>query len=159
MGATRAAAGAGGPGRGRISGGDYAAQRAANAEAPRIRNLGRRIFALFASHRAAIVTTIVLVLIGAVWLGMRRREPPLPPGEHPRSGAWQTRQEHDVGAPPDHGPGHQGDGARTHESRLTEPEVMPTDGRRRFPHEVHDSGVHAGRVPSHPRRHSGPNVD
>jgi ATP-binding cassette subfamily B protein len=65
MGATRAAAGAGGPSRGRISGGDYAAQRAANAEAPRIRNLGRRIFALFASHRAAIVTTIVLVLIGA----------------------------------------------------------------------------------------------
>ncbi|WP_051950840.1 DUF6479 family protein [Actinacidiphila yeochonensis] len=102
---------------------------------------------------------IVLVLIGGVWIGMRRREPPVPPGEHPRSGAWQTRQEHETGAPPDHGPGHQGDGARSHDARLTEPDVMPTDGRRRFPHEVHDSGVHAGRVPSHPRRHSGPNVD
>jgi|GEM_PF-3866486 hypothetical protein len=102
---------------------------------------------------------IVLVLVGGVWIGVRRREPPVPPGERPRARAWQTREEHDRGAPPDHGPGNQGDGTRSHESRRTEPDVMPADGRRRLPHEVHDSGVHAGKTPAHPRRHSGPNID
>ncbi|WP_335978796.1 MULTISPECIES: DUF6479 family protein [Streptomycetaceae] len=104
---------------------------------------------------------IVIVLIAAVVFGMRRmgRDPRVPTGTRPRSGAWATRQEHDQGAPPDHGPGHQGDGRRTHDARKIEADEMPQDGRRRFPHEVHDSGVRAGRVPSHPRRHSGPNVD
>ncbi|MCX7520794.1 ABC transporter ATP-binding protein [Microbacterium sp. STN6] len=56
-----------GGGRGRVSGGDYAAQRAANAEAPRIRNLGRRIARLFAPHKAALIVTVVLVLAGAAF--------------------------------------------------------------------------------------------
>ncbi|WP_345376118.1 ABC transporter ATP-binding protein [Frondihabitans cladoniiphilus] len=53
----------GGPGR--VSGGDTAAQKAANAEAPRIPHLVRRIRSLFAPHARALVITIVLVLIGA----------------------------------------------------------------------------------------------
>ncbi|HWU59939.1 MAG TPA: ABC transporter ATP-binding protein [Microbacteriaceae bacterium] len=60
--------GRGGGGRvggGRISGGDVRAQKAANAEAPRIPNLGRRITALFAPHKAALITTVVLVLVSA----------------------------------------------------------------------------------------------
>ena len=104
---------------------------------------------------------IVIVLVAAVWFGMRRmgKEPAVPSGLRARSGAWQTRQEHDSGAPDDHGPGHQGDGHRTHDARGVEPDEMPRDGRRRLPHEVHDSGVRSGKVRSHPRRHSGPNID
>ena len=60
-----AAASGGGGGRGRISGGDRAAQRALNAEAPRIPNLFGRILELFAPNRMAIVVTMVLVLAGA----------------------------------------------------------------------------------------------
>ncbi len=51
--------------RSRVSAGDAEAQRAINAQAPKIPHLFRRIVALFASHKAAIVTTMVLVLIGA----------------------------------------------------------------------------------------------
>jgi ATP-binding cassette subfamily B protein len=57
--------GGGGGGRGRVSGGDVQAQRAANAEAPRIPHLLRRIAGLFAGHRPALTVTIVLVLISA----------------------------------------------------------------------------------------------
>ncbi|MFB9748838.1 ABC transporter ATP-binding protein [Leifsonia shinshuensis] len=57
--------GGGGGMRSRVSGGDAAAQRALNAEAPRIPHLFRRIVSLFAAHKVAIVTTMVLVLIGA----------------------------------------------------------------------------------------------
>jgi len=104
---------------------------------------------------------IVIMLIAAVWLGIRRigRDPALPRGEQPRSGAWQTRQEHDTGAPADHGSGHQGSTARTHESRQPIPDEMPQDGRRRMPYEVRGSGVTGGRVRTTPKRHSGPNVD
>jgi len=56
----------GGPHRGgRISGGDYSAQKAANAAAPKVPNLLRRIAQLFEPHRAALTLTITLVLIGA----------------------------------------------------------------------------------------------
>jgi ATP-binding cassette subfamily B protein len=48
-----------------VSGGDVQAQRAANAEAPRIPHLLRRIAGLFAGHRPALTVTIVLVLISA----------------------------------------------------------------------------------------------
>jgi ATP-binding cassette subfamily B protein len=41
------------------------AQKAANADAPRIPNLGRRITALFAGHKPALVTTVILVLVSA----------------------------------------------------------------------------------------------
>lgn len=51
--------------RTRIASADEAAQRAENAQAPKIPNLLGRIAELFAPHRAALVTTIVLVLIGA----------------------------------------------------------------------------------------------
>ncbi|MFK4731365.1 ABC transporter ATP-binding protein [Agromyces mediolanus] len=51
--------------RTRIASADEAAQRAENAEAPKIPNLLGRIAELFAPHRAALITTIVLVLIGA----------------------------------------------------------------------------------------------
>ncbi|MET0975861.1 MAG: ABC transporter ATP-binding protein [Leifsonia sp.] len=44
---------------------DIQAQRAANADAPRIPHLGRRIAALFAPHRAALATTVVLVIVTA----------------------------------------------------------------------------------------------
>ena len=44
---------------------DVEAQRAENAEAPKIPHLLRRITELFAPHKAALVTTVVLVLIGA----------------------------------------------------------------------------------------------
>lgn len=56
----------GGGGRGgRVAMRDEAAQRAANAEAPRIPDLGRRILSLFAPHRAQIALTIALVLVVA----------------------------------------------------------------------------------------------
>ena len=57
--------GGGGAMRSRVSGGDAAAQRALNSEAPRIPHLLRRIVSLFAPYRGAIITTMVLVLIGA----------------------------------------------------------------------------------------------
>ncbi|MFE4469739.1 ABC transporter ATP-binding protein [Leifsonia sp. NPDC056824] len=61
----RGMGGGGGPMRSRVSTGDAAAQRALNAEAPRIPNLFRRIVSLFSAHKAAIIMTMVLVLIGA----------------------------------------------------------------------------------------------
>lgn len=51
--------------RGRLSGGDEEAQRAANAQAPVIEHLFRRVYSLFAPHRRALVITAVLVLVGA----------------------------------------------------------------------------------------------
>ena len=50
---------------GRVSSGDARAQKAANAEAPRIPDLLRRIRGLFSPHRRALAVTVVLVLIGA----------------------------------------------------------------------------------------------
>lgn len=44
---------------------DEEAQRAANAEAPKIPHLLRRISELFSPHKSALITTVVLVLIGA----------------------------------------------------------------------------------------------
>ncbi|TFD12672.1 ABC transporter ATP-binding protein [Cryobacterium sp. TMT1-21] len=57
--------GGGGGRRGRVSGGDAVAQRAENAEAPRIPNLLGRIAGLFAPHRTALIVTVVLVFISA----------------------------------------------------------------------------------------------
>jgi ATP-binding cassette subfamily B protein len=48
-----------------VSGGDAEAQRAVNAAAPRVPNLGRRIVTLFAPHKVALVVTGILVIIGA----------------------------------------------------------------------------------------------
>ncbi len=56
----------GGGGRGgRVSGADAAAQRAANAEAPKIPDLLARIGGLFAPHKKALTVTIALVLVSA----------------------------------------------------------------------------------------------
>ncbi|WP_343920512.1 ABC transporter ATP-binding protein [Agrococcus citreus] len=56
----------GGGGRGgRIAMRDEAAQKAANADAPQVPFLGKRIMALFAPHKPALVLTIVLVLFVA----------------------------------------------------------------------------------------------
>jgi ATP-binding cassette subfamily B protein len=51
--------------RTRIGTADATAQRAINAEAPRIPNLFHRIVELFIPHRAALAVTVALVLIGA----------------------------------------------------------------------------------------------
>ncbi|MCU1478138.1 MAG: transporter ATP-binding protein, partial [Subtercola sp.] len=51
--------------RGRVSGGDARAQRAANAEAPKVEHLFRRITALFVPYRLQIILTVILVLIAA----------------------------------------------------------------------------------------------
>lgn len=51
--------------RGRLSGGDEEAQRAANAQAPVIEHLFRRVCGLFAAHRRALIVTAILVLVGA----------------------------------------------------------------------------------------------
>jgi ATP-binding cassette subfamily B protein len=54
-----------GGGRSRVGSADAAAQRAANAAAPTVQGLFRRISELFLPHRAALATTGVLVVIGA----------------------------------------------------------------------------------------------
>ncbi len=51
--------------RTRISGSDYDAQKAANAEAPKIPDLLPRIASLFRPYRGPLAITIVLVLVGA----------------------------------------------------------------------------------------------
>ncbi len=51
--------------RGGVGSRDAAAQRAANASAPRIPDLGRRILGLFRPHRRQLTLTITLVLITA----------------------------------------------------------------------------------------------
>tara|TARA_R110002020_G_scaffold475905_2_gene714060 strand:+ start:29595 stop:31412 length:1818 start_codon:yes stop_codon:yes gene_type:complete len=48
-----------------VSGGDYSAQKAENADAPKIPHLLRRIARLFEPHRATLILTVTLVLIGA----------------------------------------------------------------------------------------------
>jgi ATP-binding cassette, subfamily B, bacterial len=55
----------GGGGRGGIGARDAAAQREANASAPAIPDLLRRIGALFSPHRRALTITIALVLVSA----------------------------------------------------------------------------------------------
>jgi ATP-binding cassette, subfamily B, bacterial len=55
----------GGGGRGGIGARDAAAQREANASAPAITDLLRRIGALFSPHRRALTITIALVLVSA----------------------------------------------------------------------------------------------
>ncbi|WP_404312720.1 ABC transporter ATP-binding protein/permease [Agrococcus terreus] len=56
----------GGPRRGgRVAMRDESAQRAANEDAPRVPDLGKRVMALFAPHKAVISLTIGLVLLEA----------------------------------------------------------------------------------------------
>ncbi|MDP9025966.1 MAG: ABC transporter ATP-binding protein/permease [Actinomycetota bacterium] len=57
--------GGGRAGAGRVSNGDVAAQKAANADAPKIPNLLRRIGELFIPYRTQLIITIALVLVSA----------------------------------------------------------------------------------------------
>ncbi|CAN5244617.1 ABC transporter ATP-binding protein [soil metagenome] len=57
--------GGGRGGGGRVSSGDAAAQKAANAQAPKIPDLLARIGSLFQPYRMQLAITIVLVLVGA----------------------------------------------------------------------------------------------
>jgi ATP-binding cassette subfamily B protein len=57
--------GGGGGGRSRIGSADAEAQRAANAAAPKVQGLFRRIAELFVPHRTRLVTTGALVVVGA----------------------------------------------------------------------------------------------
>ncbi|GAA1575311.1 ATP-binding cassette subfamily B protein [Leucobacter aridicollis] len=58
--------GGGGGGRGgRVSGGDFAAQRKLNEAAPKVANLGGRIAELFKPYRGPLSVIVVLVLISA----------------------------------------------------------------------------------------------
>ena len=57
--------GGGRGGGGRVSNADAAAQKAANAEAPKIPDLLPRIASLFAPYKRPLAITIVLVLVGA----------------------------------------------------------------------------------------------
>lgn len=54
-----------GGGRARVSSGDVKAQRAANAAAPKIPGLFRRIATLFIPHRVPLIVTASLVMLGA----------------------------------------------------------------------------------------------
>ncbi|GAB3617198.1 ABC transporter ATP-binding protein [Okibacterium endophyticum] len=55
----------GGSPRSRAARGDERAQREANADAPEVPHLLRRVFALFAPHRGRLIVTVVLVLVAA----------------------------------------------------------------------------------------------
>lgn len=55
----------GGGGGGRVSGGDFAAQRKLNEAAPKVAHLGKRIAALFRPYRGALTVIIALVLVSA----------------------------------------------------------------------------------------------
>ncbi|WP_119869091.1 ABC transporter ATP-binding protein [Frondihabitans sp. 762G35] len=57
--------GGGRPGGSRVSGADIDAQKAANASAPKVPDLLRRIRSLFSPHKRALVVTVILVLVGA----------------------------------------------------------------------------------------------
>lgn len=54
-----------GGGRSRVSSGDVEAQRAANAAAPKVEGLFRRIAELFVPHRTVLIVTGLLVIVGA----------------------------------------------------------------------------------------------
>ncbi|WP_461008590.1 DUF6479 family protein [Streptomyces capparidis] len=85
-----------------------------------------------------VLFVIALMVARALYIRRKRQEPPVPASQ-PRRGAWETRDEVDHGAPPDHGPGHQ-DGPEPkgydydHENCLPEP-VEPGD-RRLYPSEL-----------------------
>ncbi|PWI41664.1 DUF6479 family protein [Streptomyces sp. ICBB 8177] len=79
----------------------------------------------------------VIILIGAVVLGLRRREPPVPKEPQLRAGAWHTRQEYGEQTPPDHGPGHQ-DSLPHGPQEPPQPPPEVARGHRRRPHEFRD---------------------
>ena len=57
--------GGGGPRGARVSNADYEAQREINRQAPKIKDLGSRIFGLFRPYRAQISVIIVMVFLSA----------------------------------------------------------------------------------------------
>lgn len=100
---------------------------------------------------------VAAVLILAVVYGLRRRdrEPPPPQEPQPRSGAWETSEEHRTGqAPPDHGPGHQESEEIGYVREYREPDEVPRDGRRMMPYEFKDHG-NEGTRPAREGEHTG----
>ncbi|MDX3230760.1 DUF6479 family protein [Streptomyces sp. ME19-01-6] len=86
---------------------------------------------------------IVVLLIAAVWWGMRlrAREPAPPQGPQRRAGAWQAVGEPEGRARADgHGPGHQESARVGYVRENREPEELPRDGTRRLPHQLGGSG-------------------
>lgn len=84
------------------------------------------------------VILVAGIIIARVLYNRRKaKEPPVPPGHHPREGAWETRDEHGR-HPPDHGPGHQdGPVPEVYENATRDPEVVEP-GPRRYPEELRD---------------------
>ncbi|MBB5939168.1 DUF6479 family protein [Streptomyces zagrosensis] len=90
---------------------------------------------------AGIAVAAVLILAVAYGLRRRDREPPPPQEPQPRSGAWETADEHRTGrASADHGPGHQEGEAVGYITQNREPDEIPHEGRRMMPHEFKDHG-------------------
>src|SRR3712207_5073176 len=84
-----------GKARARISNADEDAQRAENAEAPKIPHLARRIGELFQPHRAGLAVTVVLVLVGAALSVL----PPLLPQRAFDDGLFPTGPDGQVSGP------------------------------------------------------------
>jgi hypothetical protein len=110
--------------------------------------LGQTDLAVIQGHLVGIAPlvvglVVVAVLIAAVSLGFRRRDKDPRPDKdqlQPRAGAWQTREEFDEGAAPDHGPGHQEGEQHDYETQRREPDPIPRDGMRRLPHSLKGFG-------------------
>lgn len=85
----------GGMGRSRVGSADAEAQRAANAAAPKIPHLFRRISALFAPHKRALVVTATLVILSAAISVL----PPLLTQQAFDRGLFPTDSEGTIGPP------------------------------------------------------------
>ncbi|MEU6345892.1 DUF6479 family protein [Streptomyces sp. NPDC046977] len=104
---------------------------------------------------------VVGILVGAVVLGRRHRARQPAPAQRPqpRAGAWHTRDEHETGRSPDHGPGHQ-DGIRHGIRQRREPDEWSEPGFRRRQHSMkgfgnfgsHAAGDATEAPPQDPRR-------
>jgi Family of unknown function (DUF6479) len=98
-----------------------------------------------------IILVLALIVARVYYVRRKAQEPPPSADPQPRSGAWETPEEHGAEAPPNHGPGHQ-DGPEPvgYENVRRDPEeVRPLDpeeaeetqnrprrGGRRTPHQV-----------------------
>jgi Family of unknown function (DUF6479) len=99
-----------------------------------------------------ILLVLALIVARIRYVRRKAQEPPPPAEPQPRSGAWETPEEHGGGGvPPNHGPGHQ-DGPEPvgYENVRRDPEEVrplnpeeaeesqtkPRRGGRRTPHQV-----------------------
>ncbi|MFI0821681.1 DUF6479 family protein [Streptomyces sp. NPDC021098] len=88
---------------------------------------------------------VVVILIVAIWFGIRVRAREPVPTQEPqrRSGAWQQVDESEREARrAGHGPGHQDDQDRVgYQTQHREPDEVSRDGVRRRPHQLGGSGT------------------